>query len=179
MVQLAVKFSSVEFGTLINDRPFYSSEIGKVRIELNDEGYPIVSVYWELEDGDTMVYDLFADCDENENEMLTVSVVRGFSDHQLFVTICPMDQDGVTEISSIEYDPKSLILTMDQLPQIKISKPPIRVVTTPVVKGHAGRQINQAAAASNSVLCPAKLGSWAAAFPEKQRAKMRKTTSDR
>ncbi|OLS28475.1 MAG: hypothetical protein HeimC2_06940 [Candidatus Heimdallarchaeota archaeon LC_2] len=156
------------FGTLINDRPFYSSEIGKVRIELNEEGYPIVSVYWELEDGDTMVYDLFADCDDNDNEMLTVSVVRGFSDHQLFVTICPMDQDGITEISSIEYDPKSLILTMDNLPQIKISKPPIRVVTIPVVKGHAGRQINQAAAASTSVVCPAKLGSWAAAFPVRE-----------
>ncbi len=156
------------FGTLINDRPFYSSEIGKVNIELNEDGYPIVSVYWELEDGDTMVYDLFSDCDENENEMLTVSVVRGFSDHQLFVTICPMDQDGITEISSIDYDPKSLILTIDKLPQIKISKPPIRVVTTPVVKGHAGRQINRASAVSNTVVCPAKLGSWAAAFPVRE-----------
>ncbi|MHA2276743.1 MAG: hypothetical protein ACXAC2_13295, partial [Candidatus Kariarchaeaceae archaeon] len=156
------------FGTLINERPFYSSEIGTVRVELNEEGYPLVSVYWELEDGDTMVYDLFSDCDENENELLTVSVVRGFSDHQLFVTICPMDQDGITEIKSIDYDNKELILTLDELPKIKISKPPIRVVTTQIVNGHAGRQINHAQYVSNTATCKAGLASWAAAFPVRE-----------
>ncbi|MCE7736911.1 MAG: hypothetical protein GPJ54_18650 [Candidatus Heimdallarchaeota archaeon] len=156
------------FGTLLNDRPFYSSEIGKVKVELHEEGYPIVSVYWELEDGDTMVYDLFSDCDEDGNEMLIVSVVRGFSDHQLFVTICPMDQDGVTTISSMNYDTKELILTIDKLPKIKISKPPIRVVTSPIVKGHAGRQINQSTFASSKAECKAGLASWAAAFPVRE-----------
>ncbi|MFV2014017.1 MAG: hypothetical protein ACC656_01190, partial [Candidatus Heimdallarchaeota archaeon] len=156
------------FGTLLNDRAFYSSEIGSVKVELHEDGYPIVSVYWQLEDGDTMVYDLYSDCDENGNEMLIVSVVRGFSDHQLFVTICPMDQDGVTQLSSIVYDTKELVLTIDDLPKIKISKPPIRTVTSPIVNGHAGRQVNQAAYASSEAFCKAGFASWAAAFPVRE-----------
>ena len=151
------------FGTLINDRPFYSTEIGEIEIRLHDAGYPIATVYWKIE-GDTMVFDAFADRD-GENESLSIEVVRGFSNHQLFITLCPIDQDGITEIPSIEYRTKDLLVTPSDKPYIKISEPPVRVVTLPANKGHAGRLLTKGDKSSNSADCSAKLASWAAAFP--------------
>ena len=153
------------FGTIINERPFFASEVGQVNVELHDEGFPLVTVYWELDDGDTMVYDAYADKDDNETEVLIISVVRGFSDHQLLVTLCPIDQDGITEIPSISYDNKILQVTPENAPKILISEQPIRTVVIPVIDGHAGRLINNSNSTSNSASCSAKLTSWASAFP--------------
>ena len=100
---------TVMFGTLINERPFYSSEVGEVRVEMNDEGFPTVTVYWEVS-GDSLVYDVYSDRDEDGNEALAITVVRGFANLPLFVSVCPMDQDGITKIPSIEYDSKTQIV---------------------------------------------------------------------
>ena len=152
------------FGTLIDERPFYSSEIGDIEVEQHEEGFPIVTIYWNV-DNDTMVYDLFADRDENGNEALAINVVRGFANHPLFITLCPLDQDGITKIHTIDYDNKAFIVSPDSLPKIHISEQPIRVVTLPIIKGHAGRQVNNARLAADKVECAASAASWAAAFP--------------
>ncbi|MHA2253571.1 MAG: hypothetical protein ACXAD7_24645, partial [Candidatus Kariarchaeaceae archaeon] len=127
---------TIIFGTQINERPFYSSEIGEISVELHDDGFPIVSVFWEV-DGDTMVYDAFSDRDEDGNEALSITVARGFANHPLFVCLTPMDQDGITSIPSIMYDSKEQYLTVSEHPPISISEPPIRVVTLPINQGHA------------------------------------------
>ena len=152
------------FGTLVDERPYYSSEIGDVEVELNKEGYPIVSVTWEV-DGDTMLYDTYADRDEDGNEALAITVARGFANHPLFVCLCPMDQDGITNIPTIQYDSKTQIVTPTKLPIIKLSEPPIRVVTLPINEGHAGKVVNTATSNSTKAECMAFVASWAAAFP--------------
>lgn len=151
------------FGTLINNKPRYTSEIGDVKVELHEEGYPMVTVTWEVED-DLMIYDVFADR-EDDIEALCISVVRGFANHPLFFTLCPLDQDGVTEVPSIVYNNKSLILNPENHPRIKISEPAIRSVTLPLAKGHAGRIINKSTASSYDATCDAKSASWAAIYP--------------
>ncbi|MHA2403527.1 MAG: hypothetical protein ACXADH_11100, partial [Candidatus Kariarchaeaceae archaeon] len=123
-----------------------------------------VTVYWEVS-GDSLVYDVYSDRDEEGNEALAITVVRGFANLPLFVSLCPMDQDGITKIPSIQYDSKTQIVSPKDLPQISLSEPPIRVVTMPIVDGHAGKQVNTATSNSTKAQCDASVASWAAAFP--------------
>ncbi|MDH5402396.1 MAG: hypothetical protein OEY49_07895 [Candidatus Heimdallarchaeota archaeon] len=155
---------TIMFGILINNRAFYSSERGVIRTEYHDEGYPIVTVYWELE-SDTLVYDVFSDRDEEGNELLAIQIVRGFANHSMLVTLCPMDQDSITTIPKISYDSKLNIVTPEDKPSIVISELPIRSLVLPISEGHAGRRVINANLSTSDVTCKAKMASWAAEFP--------------
>ena len=155
---------TIIFGTVVNGRPLYSSEIGEVTVDYED-GFPAATVYWNV-DNDTLVYDVFADRDDNDNEALGVNVVRGFANHPLLVCLTPLDQDGITSISEITYDNKSKqVLFGDDLPNIQINLEPIRVTALAISSGHAGRHVVDSTGDSEKVKCPASLASWAAQFP--------------
>ena len=151
------------FGTLVNNKPKYTSEFGEIKVDLHDDGYPMVTVTWKVDD-DLMIYDVFADR-EDDIEALCISFLRGFANHPLFFSLCPLDQDGVTEVGKIIYDNKTLILNPENHPRIKISEPAIRSVTLPLAKGHAGRIINNSTASSYEATCESRSASWAAIFP--------------
>ncbi|MHA2502848.1 MAG: hypothetical protein ACXAE3_08265 [Candidatus Kariarchaeaceae archaeon] len=155
---------TIIFGTIINGRPYYSSEVGEVSVDY-EEGYPACTVYWKV-DGDNLVYDVFADRDEDGNEALGINVVRGLANHPLLVTLSPLDADGITRVDNIAYNNKEMVVSFnDDLPEIKINMEPIRVTALPINQGHAGRLVIESTGDSEKVHCPAGLASWAAQFP--------------
>ncbi len=151
------------FGTIIDGRPIYSSEKGEVSVELHEEGYPLVTVTWEIA-GDILLFNVFAD-NEDDNEAMVINVVRGFSNHQLLISLCPIDQEGLTTVESLDYDNKHNILNVKDLPNIFISETPIQSIVTPLKDGHAGKLINSTKDISYSCTCEAKAASWVASFP--------------
>ncbi len=155
---------TIIFGTIYKNRPIYSSEAGNIKIEIQDDGYPIVTVYWKI-DNDTMVYEVYAGRDDEGNEAMIINVVRGFANHQLLVTLTAFDQDSVTQIENIEYDSKNLTVKADDHPLIRISELPIRSTCSNLRTGHAGRIVHKAKSSSNNITSEAKVASWAALFP--------------
>lgn len=151
------------FGTIVNERAYYSSEIGDIDVKLHEAGYPIASVKWEVE-GDVMLFNVFADRKDG-NEVLVINVVRGFSNHQLLITLCPMDQEGVTEVDVIEYNNKDHLVKIKNKPDIMLSEPPIHALVSDLHNGHAGRLISSSKNQGLRSDCKAKASSWAASFP--------------
>lgn len=153
------------FGTIIKGRPFYSSEVGQVSVDYED-GYPAATVYWKV-DGDTLVYDVSSDRNENGDEALGIQIVRGFANHPILISLTPLDADGITKIDKISYSNKlkSVNFENENLPSIKFNLDPIRATALPISKGHAGRLVIDSTADSEEIHCEAGLASWAAEFP--------------
>ena len=159
------------FGTMIDGKAKYSSEIGDVSIELNEDGYPILIVKWEV-DNDVMVFECMVDDDGEGNEALGINVIRGFANHPLFVTITPFDQDGITEIKKITFNNKENVVEVEGKPSINLFSSPVECVLLPISEGHAGRRIGRAKQSQNSVDCEANAASWAASFPVRAMVQM-------
>lgn len=151
------------FGTIIGERPVYSSELGDVKVELHEDGFPIATITWEV-DNDTMLFTVFAD-KKDENEAMVINVVRGFSDHQLLISLCPVDQEGITKVGKLEFDNKTNILKVDGLPNIFLSENPIQSTVMTLNEGHAGKMIHKMSESTTSCSCEANAASWAASFP--------------
>jgi hypothetical protein len=152
------------FGTFINNEPVYSSEIGKVTIDLHDEGYPIINVKWEIND-DTLIYECVADKDkDSDSENLSITVLKGFANHQLLLSLTPFDQDGLTQIHELKWDNKANKLSLGELPNIYISENPIKSLVLPAKNGHSGKQL-QLHKISSKERCKSNTPSWASSFP--------------
>ncbi|MCY3412300.1 MAG: hypothetical protein INQ03_11755 [Candidatus Heimdallarchaeota archaeon] len=151
------------FGTIYQNKLHYSSEVGEVKVDLHDDGFPIATVTWELE-GDVLLFNVFADRNDGK-EAMVINVVRGFSNHQLFVTLCPIDQEGLTQVSELVYDSKINKLTIPNHPDILISETPIKSITCTLQEGHAGKLILHSKNNQSSCVCKASAATWAASFP--------------
>ncbi len=158
------KSYTLMFGTSVEGQPRYMSEEGDVQIELNDYGYPMVLVTWTI-DEDVLTYECVADSDADGNESLAINVVRGFANHPLFVTITPFDQEGLTEISEIEYDARTDEVMIANHPTIYIHEKPVETIVMDIASGHAGRWLNKSLPAETKAECKASLASWGASFP--------------
>ncbi len=154
-------------GTIVNDKPIYSSEAGKIDIQLHDDGFPIVMVNWKV-DGDECSYECVADRDEEGVETLAINVVRGFANHQLLLTLTPLDQVKLTRVETLEWMDKSQTLIVNGKAQIKVSEKPLNAVALPIERGHAGRWVNKLEP-SHVATCKSQAASWAVRFPVRTR----------
>lgn len=159
------------FGTVVNNIPVYSSEAGSVQVKLHPDGFPIVTVDWEV-DGDVLTYECAVEVDENGNETLGINVIRGFANHPLYLSISPFDQDGLTEIEKMTYDPKEGFLQIEKHPPVYLFQHPVEFLVLPIAKGHAGKWIGRARTSENTATCPGKFVTWAASFPVRSKPQL-------
>ena len=154
---------TIIIGTVINDIPIFTTEQGKISITLNSQGFPIVTVKWEIA-GDSLIYECCAAQTENEKETLGINILKGFTKFPLVVALTPFDQNGLTQVSSISWDEKKRIMSPKGHPKIQCSISPINSLILPAKSGHAGKKITQQNFLNDTTPCESHAASWAAFF---------------
>lgn len=152
------------FGTIVNNVAIYTSEAGDISVKLHEKGYPILTVEWSIDD-DKFIYECVAHQDDDNNEILEITILRGFANHQLLITLTPLDQDKLTKIPEIRWEEKANKVIPKNHPPIIFSENPVNSLILPAERGHAGKLIQFLNVETTDTICNASAASWAASFP--------------
>ena len=154
---------TIVIGAIINDTPVFTTEQGKVSVILHSQGFPIITVKWEIAN-DSLIYECCATQIEKNQETLGINVLKGFTKFPLIVTLTPFDQNGLTQISSISWNERDRTVTPEGHPKIQCSLSPINSLILPAKSGHAGKKIAQQDFLNDTTPCASHAPSWAASF---------------